>query len=1415
MNDHRFEQLLELGRRNQDIIELARHHCSKLQFRASGGHGMAEAASGLPTDMREIYCDVGGLGPAAHNLQLIAGDYVREHCRECPSRAASGRMPNLLTVVESEDAAAERRRQESEAAEAEAVRRARWRRDTRTALLAASGAGTHQLREDLNLIDAPCTADRAPAVAAAHTRLTAVARRAPELFSGELIGQFFTLVREQHEDRLLVPLRYLARAGVTPADRVAALACEVLALRPSSEAAACLVDFPRSYRSEDMTREVILSCVRLVAGPVFTRTGRRESPESGDPAGLVAATDANLPAVLNVVVDLLTTSPPDRPSVLVIPPGSAVRTTGDVARAIRDAEARRHQGGVAARVLLAGSRCMWKDVAGPLLQALAVPDADHFDLLPSHEVAAAVAEAMLSEFDAVIADLGRVVPASSDHAERLVGCLEHCRRLLSRDDPFLHREIPETVCESLAPRLCQAAVGLLDDRWGFEARFQVATLVDDLAKQFPAAMAVHADALLGHMLLMHAPSQDSSVFVHPSPMGVPPALERLSRKQTVQSSVREVRSALARCASQDPLGVVEAVLEADFAAGRSAHAGKQDPRVLWVQRDCLELVCRIAAEYGQQPGVVARVLPLLYRRLLGEDALLRAAAVRAWALLAARHSLPGSLADCGPALLQDPYLAVLRALLIHGRSLLHERDMWSLIVLAARIVDAYRNDENEHDLVALALDVLYSERTRWDADQVPQVELWILDHAAALPAREAERMADRLGWSSSAAHSKQMAAVRMAVLHDPSLNSPFTDHDDLRFVHLMETAGGGVDLPYERFEKLVRPDWTGGALLLVECLQRFGRWGDARALARHIYEHLPPVPAYDGHRDRLEPVLEHTALQADPSLQSGRTPVWPVPAPEPGERFGFTAQSDLMVHARLALRGELLHEAAGSGVTDPSTRHLLPASERLDEIAARVEQLHQQATPTAAFLRAWAESLRVASHLMQAHGALRQADLDRERAHRQAAFLRAEDLQERLDGDDPLHMPLLGWLEQVHAAAMRGDRLAAALADVPVPLQAARGCSRISGYGPAEPVLAREEDPVVVCLLWLDDRRVTHGQVVHRSRAYTLRVEFRMDVWPSWADRLDVELLSVLRPDELVVPSFRLARSMATGGTGREDEGVSVRGEGTLVVRFALGAGQPAQTVRVVARFRSADGSRLCTADLAGYPELRLRPFDSTRDALTALPQVDARLLALHERVREFTDDEETLQAFGRLLAAVTAVAAELTYDQLFRRGRNVSEARFHDEVDRRLKQDPLLGGRVSRATRQGLGITDVVHDNVTCELKVERHKAFDVDRSRRYLGQPTQYAAAVQRQLSILLVLDVTKKQQPVGVQENYLWLMRPDLHATEDAPAPALVAVVMVNAGLIVPSSWSRRTITAEEIDLDAPRVPPVADLQPGEPS
>ena len=74
-------------------------------------------------------------------------------------------------------------------------------------------------------------------------------------------------------------------------------------------------------------------------------------------------------------------------------------------------------------------------------------------------------------------------------------------------------------------------------------------------------------------------------------------------------------------------------------------------------------------------------------------------------------------------------------------------------------------------------------------------------------------------------------------------------------------------------------------------------------------------------------------------------------------------------------------------------------------------------------------------------------------------------------------------------------------------------------------------------------------------------------------------------------------------------------------------------------------------------------------------------------------------------------------------------------------------------------------------------------------MGQPTQYAAADGARLSILSVLDMSRKSSPVGVPENYMFTLQPALHGLTNPEAPSLVAVIVINANNPTPSSWSRR--------------------------
>jgi hypothetical protein len=59
------QQTVEIGVRNQEIIELVRRHCSHAVVTkpSFGGSGLLEAHTGLPIDMRTVRCPHAGRAP--------------------------------------------------------------------------------------------------------------------------------------------------------------------------------------------------------------------------------------------------------------------------------------------------------------------------------------------------------------------------------------------------------------------------------------------------------------------------------------------------------------------------------------------------------------------------------------------------------------------------------------------------------------------------------------------------------------------------------------------------------------------------------------------------------------------------------------------------------------------------------------------------------------------------------------------------------------------------------------------------------------------------------------------------------------------------------------------------------------------------------------------------------------------------------------------------------------------------------------------------------------------------------------------------------------------------------------------------------------------------------------------------------
>jgi len=411
-----------------------------------------------------------------------------------------------------------------------------------------------------------------------------------------------------------------------------------------------------------------------------------------------------------------------------------------------------------------------------------------------------------------------------------------------------------------------------------------------------------------------------------------------------------------------------------------------------------------------------------------------------------------------------------------------------------------------------------------------------------------------------------------------------------------------------------------------------------------------------------------------------------------------------------------------------------------DELERSAELLAVAAQPAHASgrQRQWlVEAWRIAALLLRYDAAVRSADgtaaglLD-------AAQRRAQVLSEAIaaDGRTPVTVGLADFLQATVTASGASDAdaawrhlgaTAAPICIVGTGLLPRRGFFPGRATGDTE----RPEPPLAVCVPTLKVVPVTDVLVVRPDELYAVGMMVRLIDVPEWAETCIVELITRLNRDALTVPSYTF--SLADGDA--DETGITLIGEDHLQCRVEQPIGDPAVDCPIQVRL-VGDGQDE-VIEVAGCSHLRLRPFDPSREFVTEHHQTDERLLTMFGRLdsAEFTTDD--VRAFCRLFAACVRAAQRIMFTKRFMERRQVSETMFHDEMERLLRDDPELNGRLTRRDAVAGGFDDLLHDDVIAELKVERTTPATVEHSAKYIGQPTQYGVGRGSQLSVLVVLD------------------------------------------------------------------------------
>ncbi len=1394
-----WDDAVRMGRENQQTVEFARRHCLNMQFVESGGRGMAEEATGLPINMRQ--CPV-AFGSMSGNLLAVAGQFYEDHCVGCSLRRPTGEFPNLATVMD--ERAAERSKQATRRDAAVERARLRWaaRTERRQTVAASHGEAMADALANIGLLDAEPGGSVDPDEGAgAQARLSALADRDPQVFTEEVVLLAVELVAVVGvADELVDPLRRLARRRREIAPHVLRAALAALRRGPATAAGRCVADFPELVSPSDLDERVCHSLILLAGAPRRDGAGRSRPSQTADPTGLRAAAQVAPEAVTAVLRRLLPPPVPPQSLILLSPPPPWPVVT-DYERAAA---------GAATTALVATHPKLAEQLIPTLILDLGVPAVDQFDDPALFAVGHALAVMLAVGVGDVVAtaeDAGG--HGSPELREALFRVFVRAVDLLDPEgsrrqpgDPLIDAERRSHVMTSVFT----VAMARVAGDWGDDLRDEAARLIKQLAELDPQWMLSNLSALLGALLelvddLKTPLASTLEVITAASP--AMRALEKINRDTAISAAARDVLDAVEVAAAIDPLSAVSA-LTALITEERDSDRGAE---VVW---RLLRPLGRIGRRHGSELGVLQAILPTLHGYLVDADATLRAKAIEQWVEIGSRHQLPASLKDLLPALVTDSHTVVIRAVLVAACRLnWSEQASAQLRGHAIDILvglDPAKYPDEIIEAIRAATRLAQGNKTLLAA-----VELLALERAALLEPYDLSK-ALRRDWLQTTSQSPQMAELRLRQAADPAINDRFNAGDDRELCALLDCGPGLSALPTADLTQAALDEAPQYPLLSAEFAEvawRAARPDDAANVMRAVAETIPAVPAF-AWQDRFTQVMVDAAA-ADAAAMAGQD--W---RPAAARAVSRAAEIDdenydsirdplavltAAVDVRRLLSGDPT-SAPGSSKGDLEAAHRDPA-ERI-RTRAQAFTLAGQAladaslpvTATGAYLRGIASLCQVATHLLMADAAILDADTTAVAAHTTAAQRRAQniltELTARFENNDPLASPLIALVEAV-SRPESGTAALAVLAEgarLPIPVPIVRGPRRPlrPTRAPAQAAQAAGKDnhrPIAVVLASIDGRLVTGPEVLAPNTVHELTLQVQADPWPDWADQLHAELLTHLTQNDVTTSPYAWHRDQHSG----DDE--TYEQSGPLVLRFGLPAGQPAPPFLIRLTWRGTRNGKPTSQslDVTGHRELRLRPFDATQDMLTDYPVFDERLLGLYERLARSGYDQNQLQAFCRLLTAICRVGLRMTWDKEYRRGTQVRERKFHDDLYERLLAEPELEGRLQRGSALALGFLDVRHDGITAELKVERKTPVTKEGAPKYIGQPTQYAAGDGARLSILTILDMSPKELPIGTPENYLFTMGPELHGLKNPEAPSLVTTLIINGNMPTPSSWSRK--------------------------
>jgi len=351
----------------------------------------------------------------------------------------------------------------------------------------------------------------------------------------------------------------------------------------------------------------------------------------------------------------------------------------------------------------------------------------------------------------------------------------------------------------------------------------------------------------------------------------------------------------------------------------------------------------------------------------------------------------------------------------------------------------------------------------------------------------------------------------------------------------------------------------------------------------------------------------------------------------------------------------------------------------------------------------------------------------------------------------------------------------------PLPSLYLRKETKEQGYQQPDEEDAIPQRPLVRVIAFIDDAPIASPQLLRSELLYSVRFKIKGLLWPPNAKRLRLDLLTTCPSSEYAISEFSAIQPPI-----QEDGGFEVEVSGQL--KFRSGQSNLLEDLVFATQVAFESNEKdVNEVPAIGHTQLRLRVTDENRQPLiTGNRSLDRHISELAMAlVKDCPRAKDELPQLLPMLEALTRMLATYAQESVYKGQTNVREAEFQKLVLRDLRN--MLGQDVQEHVGQAGGFTDIRYRGVIVELKVESTNADRDFLSKSYTPQATQYAGVEARQVSILLVLDLTEKVQPPGDIRNDIRLFDVVTHAQGNGLYSSKAFLFVVNGNTRSPSSYS----------------------------